>query len=467
MLIQSGRSKNVRFKTAIGWQVMIALVFGFVVSVGSVRGDDTSALENDPTIWAKGGIRDPEPPSQDDYRRKYEITYRSTLKTKSLNSASKEILEKTIHYQMALLCLHSNRHQRMSMFERIRTDLRNRDTSAEARTFILETVVKLAGRMMKEDSPELRLAAVRILGGLDVSSSPNVPYIGASAQLLEVFKRDDSEIHLKALAAKGLGRILESGSPHLTLRVEIAEALAKEVRRLRKDHANFDKKTIVGYQWHMWHLVEALGSTQRTENLTGTLSFVEVLMEVLTDRSQDKLSRVRSARAISRLPLEGTTNMELINHEVVLLVVEMCHGYQADTKWPYWDRAFTEVFITYDGFNATEIASKMGFRNQATKSGLNTAQASVNQARDLMLPLIRTVVNAPQARPKLDPQSITELETWAKGAVPANRRVRANGEVFPVSAPAAAPMGTTPAPAVPMTSFRIPKRHNRSSASAI
>lgn len=173
-------------------------------------------------------------------------------------------------------------------------------------------------------------------------------------------------------------------------------------------------------------------------------------MEVLVDRDLDQLSRVRAARAISRLPLDGGTNLELINHEVALLFVEMCNAYQVNRKWPYWDRAFVEVFITYDGFNAVEIAGKMGLKNQVTKAGLATAQTAVTEARGLMLPLIRTVVNAPQARPDLDPKALGELEAWTKESVPSNRRVRAAGVEFPSVA--------ATRPAVPMTLVNRPRR---------
>lgn len=452
MLTHLGRSIIDRIGIVPGWCLVAICVIGIASSSPAVA-DDDSSLMTDPTVWVKGGIRDPAPVSTLEYKRQFELNYRSVLKSKNLSNSNKAILEGAMHYQMATLALHANRHQRMSMFDRIRTDLRTSSTTAEARTFVLDTLIKLIPRLLKEDSPELRVAAVRMLGLLDVSSNPNVPYIGAAPPLLEVLKRGDEEIHLKALAAKALGRILESGSPHLTLRVEIAEALAAETRRLRSVQATFDKKLMAGYQWHMWHLVEALGSTQRTDNLTATVSFVEVLMEVLTDRNQDKLSRVRASRAISRLPLDANTNLELINHEIALLVLEMCRAYQVDKQWPYWDRAFTEVFIAYDGFNANEIASKMGLRNQATKGPLGAALPAINNARDLMLPLIRTVVNSPAARPNLDAKAISDLEVWTKSAVPADRHIRPGGKAFPVApaAPAAGASGITPPPAVPMS----------------
>jgi len=388
--------------------------------------------EGDPAEWAKEGIFDP-PPIDHNQFRQLELRYRAALKTTQPSNDQKDQLQKVFHYRASELARFANRFTVGRDVDKIVGDLKPNNVTPTARTYVLNLLADFGVRLTKEQPEHARLAGITLLRSLNASWNPDVPYAGSAPQLIKLLSLPDEDIYLKAPIAQRMGEILESGSPQLSLRLEIADSLSKEIRRLGADRANVSKQDLVGYDWYMMRLTEALGKTQRTDNLTSTLSYIDVLMEVLVDRKQNFMTRASAARALSRLPLGADVNLELINHETGFLGAEMSRAYQANPRWWMWGHVYLTTYLTYDAPGKEEIARNEGLMLQIKRPGLSGATDPVTAVRNLLLPLEKTVINNAKARTKLQEDDIKALEDWLKANVPADRKARPGGPEIPAN----------------------------------
>jgi hypothetical protein len=426
-----------------GWLVLAIGLGGTATPAMAQSADSTSAA---------GSIYDPPPPAPDEYRRTIQLAYREALKATQLDRATKQLLERAVHYQVWLLAAPEHASQRQKNIRAIISDLRNRSTSPAAREYLLSQVIYRCDQLLNEPRPDVRVAAVDLLGQLNSSWGPDIPCVEAADVLLRTLAFPDKYIHVKVVAAPALGRILRDSPANklpILKRIEIAEKIAAEIKRLRDVRGTPEEPPGIGRSWAMWKLVEALGYCDRVYNAARIPVFADVLMETLTDPREDFLTRSRAAQALSRLPFEATSNLALLNYEVARLTHELGKSYNvslaAGTVWPLWRRCAFHIYFAYETENAAVERPQMrGLMYQVNRAGLGGYRAAIQEARALVLPITNNLTGVVLNPPPVPAADLDRLAEWLKANQPPP-----DARLTPESRPPAAP--SAPARTAPPT----------------
>lgn len=400
---------------------------------------------------APASIHNPPPPTADEYRRTLQLPYREALRAVQLDRNHKQTVDRVIHYQVWLLAAPGQEAARQRNIRTIINDLRSRGTSPVAREYVLSQVILRCGQLLDEPQPDVRVIAVDLLGQLRFQWQPDQPLVESAETLLRTLTFPDKYIDSKIVAAPALGYILrEAPASRLPVlkRIEIAEKIANEIKRLRDVRGTPAEPPEIGRSWAMWKLVEALGYSDRVYNAAQVPVFADVLMETLTDPKEDFLTRARAAQALSRLPFQANSNLGLLNYETARLTHELGTAYNAALKsgavWPMWRRAAMHIYCAYETENAAVERQQMrGLMYQLNRSGLAGFRPAVQEARGLVLPIINGFVGTPVNPPPVSTADLDRLGEWLKANKPEPGAKLTPESRVPLAA-AAAPLRTPP-----------------------
>lgn len=429
-------------------RLILGLAIGLAGEAAPARAQSASSTS------AAGSIFQPPPPTADEFRRTLQLPYREALRASQLDRSAKQTIDRVIHYQVALLADPTQASQRQRNIRTIITDLRSTSTSPAAREYVLSQVIHRCEQLLNEPQPDVRVTAVDLLGQLNSSWNPVVPCVEAADVLLRTLSFPDKYIHVKVVAAPALGRILRD-APAAKLpvlkRIEIAEKIAAEIKRLREVRGTPEEPPALGRSWAMWKLVEALGYCDRVYNAARNPVFADVLMETLTDPREDFFTRARAAQALSRLPFEASSNLALLNYEVARLTHELGKAYNvslaAGTVWPLWRRCAFHIYFAYETENAAVERPQMrGLMYQVNRAGLGGYKAAIQEARALVLPITNNLTGVAINPPPVPTADLDRLAEWLKANQPPPE-----AKLTPESRPpAAAPAPARTAPPTPM-----------------
>ncbi len=392
------------------------------------------------SAWAQpsetaNSIRQPPPPDERTFKREIQLRYREPLKKNQLTSADKALLAKAAHYLVFQLIKEDEKFDRASIRRKIHQDLRSKNTSDAGRQYMLEQLAFRCGQLLQEPLGEHKLQGALLLSELNTAYSnergvPDVPYVGAYQPLLKCFELDDRFIDTKSVAAEALGRILRDGEPALTIRIEIAKALAAEINRLVEQQASQEKALDIGRTWHLWKVTTALGFCNRIYDLRKVPEFPDALMAVLANDRLDWLSRARAAHSLSRLPYDSSSNLAVINFETARLTRDMVRTYnEKSSAWSLWRLVAGRIYATYETeHGSVERSQRIGLMYQVERPGLGKYKAEITEARDLILPILNTLLaNPPQPPtvrwPKINPSDIEALSKWLEQHDPGTRKI--------------------------------------------
>ena len=398
-----------------------------------------------------GNIRD-DVPSDADFRRKIQLPYRDALKRAQPDRQAKKLIEDAVHYYMWLQADPSQALNRTRNRKKLMDDFRFSSTTEGAREYGYQQIILRSRQLFAEKDAEVRVAACHVLKELNVSWNPDIPYAQAADALIETLAfPDDGYIQVKVVAAPGVGRILRD-SPLNALpsvkRAELADRLAKEIERLRSVRGQPGAASAIGHQWAMWALVGALGNSDRVYNQARQPVIVDALLGVLYDPGEDWLARARTARALSRLPYEGTSDLSVLNYDTAKLTRDMAQRYNADLAggipWPMWRRVALQIYLAYESEGDKERARNIGLMYQVNRGGLGGAKPQIEAARTLVLPIVNEFIKNPNAfnPPKIPSEQIDNLTKWLSGNTPpANAKLVPESKVQRPAPPAAQPAG--------------------------
>jgi hypothetical protein len=153
----------------------------------------------------------------------------------------------------------------------------------------------------------------------------------------------------------------------------------------------------------------------------GNPTIIDALMRALADQERDWFVRSAAARAVSQLPFDQATNVELINHEIGKLTLQLCEAYNADTgrKASKWRWAFATIYLAYRSETAEQQNQKhWGLQFQETQRG----KAEVDALYKVLLPILKSMIETMDGREIPDAQ-IKALADWLAKNKPADRKV--------------------------------------------
>ena len=404
--------------------VSLAIVTLMLVS-GGVSADDSL-----------GSIRDPAPPDETAYR-KIQFDLRDAMKKRQLSPADKAILDKAAHHLVFKLIDPDERFNVGSNRRRIEQILRSRNVSEASRQYFLEQLALRSGQLLNEEEGAEKVQGVLLLKDLNTSFStdrdvPDIPFVGGYKYLLMAFQVEDKFVDSKLNAAEGLGRILRDGEPALTVRVEIAEALADEIQTLVEKTNAQQKGLNIGDSFFMRKAVTALGYCERITDLSGAPDFPDALMAVLANDKIDWFTRARAAHALSYLPYDANSNLSVINYETARLLRDMATTYNSNpNEWPLWRDAMIECYLAFSARGNKERGNQIGLKYQVERSGLGKYKTEIDQAYGAMMPVINTLSPFPfdnprVRRPQIKQEDIDKLSEWVNGHDPGTRKITPN-----------------------------------------
>jgi hypothetical protein len=374
-----------------------------------------------------GLVGTPPPPTYEEFRRQLALPYQQALRDATPDRRGKELIDKVVHYYVALLADPTQALERQENRKRLIDTLRSNSTTPNARAYAYDQIIARCRQLYNDPDPGIRTQAPLLLIELNTSWNPDIPYVPAVDPLLETLAfPDDKYIQVKIAAVPGITRILRD-SPANALpvlkRLEIADKLAAEIERLRTSRGQANAAPPVGHQWLMWQLVTALGYGDRVYNQARQPVYVDALLGVLADKGEDWLARARAAQALSRLPYEGTANLSLLNFETARLLHDFTEQYNTSLAggqiMPMSRRVALHIYLTYSAENPAQRQLNLGLVNQVNRPGLAGHKAAVDAARVAAMPIINGLIGNTSAPRPVPAGEISNLATWLNANVPA------------------------------------------------
>jgi hypothetical protein len=302
-------------------------------------------------------------------------------------------------------------------------------TSDAARAFMLDTALKTAEELLEGQPPIVQTNAALLAARLnskpaDVAARPPrpaVPYLPAYKTLLRIARDPSLPIEARIPAVRGLTRILREGDPSNVQRAEIGEQLAA----ILSEPLNDD----VGTVWLRRRVVEALGYTNRLYNVATQPVIIDALLRTLASPQEDWTVRSTAARAITQLPLEASTNIELINHEIGKLAHQLGEAYNAtkDRTDSVWRWSFANIYLAYvPATEAEQRNRRWGLKFLSVPRG----KAQIDALYQVLIPILKGVIESLDGRPIPDPQ-LKALADWLAKNKPADRKVTPASKELP------------------------------------
>ncbi len=343
------------------------------------------------------------------------IEFDRKLGSASLTDAEKKSLLKHLTNQVYGLTLEQNVDRHAIIIDNITRPAEQGTTSPAAREFLYENIIKLVDGLLKEQPPQppnVQYSLVLLVSRLNakppnLTARPQVPaqpYPQSQQLLMKVLLDQGMPIVVRIRAASGLERLMRDGDISTVDKSNIGVAIAKALEQ-KVDNP-------LARKWYRWKLVEGLGATGRYEETGYRPVMIDALMNVLVNREDDWEVRAAAARALSQLPLDQKTNVELVNYEIVRLLHDLTVAYNASDKTPpsTWRWAFASVFLAYKAATAAEQNVKhWGLMHLNTPRGRD----QISSAYKVVLPVAKPFIETQALRP-IEAARVNALAEWLK-----------------------------------------------------
>lgn len=365
----------------------------------------------------------------DKFRREEYFQVKNHQKATNPGNTQIQALNRMVHYWMSQMLTANRARIPKEVVDRfLANELLNTQTgSLKARELMMEETINCARSLLQHPEPIIRTNTALLLNQLSSEPTrfesgreiPAVPYIPSYRFLMEVLQDDKQLPEVRILAARGLTRILRD-SPALdgVTRSSIAVAYVDALGQLpiSQDDENW---------WLRYRIVEGLGYVERLTNVTDAPIVIDTLFQVLSNPQETWLIRSQAALSLSRLPFSGTTNVELVTHEIASLLAEMADAYAKQPDDPVWRHAFSRVYFAFRPPNNAQASRNWGLMFQTNRPGVGVHGPYIQQACEKVFPVALPLVPPVplgQPTPELSESAVTALKDWLGNNAPADRR---------------------------------------------
>lgn len=352
-----------------------------ILSAGEFANNDEKELVRKVLVWKLSTLtRKDEPAGGKQYRENASATRReiekdisSSPSTKSGPRAVRKFLEKTVVEQAPKL------------FEY--------HFIARLNGAIL--LAELSGPDFNEEDAQLRSAAKPCV----LASEPLQAMVADRKQLTAV----------RIWGVNGLVRLAMLPELSAAKRNEIVATLVKQMNDSVREH-----------EWYQWRLAEGLGKLNVIQDQDKMPVVPQALAMVLADPERPKLVRAEAAQSLGRLPYDRDIDLGLVAYETGRLVREMTEEFEKEEqKRSSWKICFIKVYGAFKPIDEEDEKKKLGLLKQVEKPMLGAYKRTVQDAFDVVLPLVAKVVNNPSG---ID-APLKTLKKWLDDNPPKNTRL--------------------------------------------
>lgn len=353
--------------------------------------------------------------------RKYKEIFQAGL---FASDADRKLVADVIRYKLSLLTRKENRERaHLIRTKEILQDVANSPTNKngprDVRKFMLKTIAEEAPRLFQYHVIA-RINGAILLAELsepqyneadaDGPRKPVEPCIRAAAPLMALVNDKKQLTAPRIWGVNGLVRIA-AVTDKAPLRFQIVDTLVGLMNESAGEH-----------EWYQWRLAEGLGKMPTIQNQDKRPVVPQALARVLIDEKRSWLVRAEAAESLGRLPYyQDNIDLGLVAYLTAELTEQMTEAYNKDPKLASWKLCFIKV---YGAFRPLDDDQKRGLLTQVEKGPLAGHKRAVQEAFDLVLPIVRKVVTNPEG---IDtPQA--NLKKWLEANPPKSHKIHPDEE---------------------------------------
>lgn len=283
--------------------------------------------------------------------------------------------------------------------------------------------------------PDVQLGLAILMTTMNAATPSNktpVPYTAGYKTIVSLVENTAVPLQCRIIAAGGLLRIARDsvvgttdGDLTTVQRNEISVALANVL--VSTDAAGNDEGKI----WFRTIVADALGDCGLAFDLNGRSTPIDSLMTIATNPKEMLRVRATAMKAATQTAWNAQTNVKLILHETMKLVVEVAKANNAAvaanpaTKTLPADlsHANLEVYFCFQAKTSAQVTLKQGLLNQVTRPGLTANGQLVTAAYDIAMPVINHVLSKAKSPVVVPNATLAAVDTWLKENAPTDRKV--------------------------------------------
>lgn len=373
-----------------------------------------------------------------EWELKQRLKFSQALKVERLSQADKETLTEGVKYCLYRMTMPEERDNLHEIVrEALDKHINSRVTSAEARNFLNEEVVRI-GEELLDQHPHVRRNVLILAANLssDPRAEPPTPFLGATKLFLTVLNDQYQFPAEKLWAAKGLGRIASSSELAISERSRIASDLTRALET---------PEALAPENWpYRMRLIDGLGAAGLAYDVTRQPVVIDALMKIIIDPQENWIIRSSAARAVTQLPFEpqDNINVPLVTYEITRLGHQMAQARNQSIDGSHWPYCFLNLYMAFNPQTAEQKQKKWGLNNQVTRLNNAQHQGLVQSAYEVVIPVVNSVVSTPNA-PAIPQAQIQAIGTWLQNNVPSDLKPTPASKDLNRSDPAPQPMAAT------------------------
>ncbi len=344
-----------------------------------------------------------------DFLKRNQIAYTRALGSSGMTQAEITLLTECARLQVLQMSLKSKIRELSDIRERLKRDL-NLLAKPPARSVMLPLIVKFCEQLLDQPMP-VRLNACMLITELNEESPnipkqiPAVPFNGMADPLIAIIKDKNQSEAVKIVAANGLLRLCQDGSPKVDIRSRIADEL---IAQLKLPNLN---------EWYRRVLVEGVSYTSVLFDKTRTPYIVQTLAEILINPMEPWSVRAEAAAGLGRTDMNREINFSLVNYEIVRFAHDMAQAFNAKPNAPQWRLCAFRLYTAYQ----PEFTKSNALLSRVKSAPFTQNRAEIEGAYQKVLPLVNGILKQdPGKAVAVSPAVIKDLKGWLDANPPEN-----------------------------------------------
>lgn len=313
------------------------------------------------------------------------------------NNEEKELVRKIVIWKLSMLTRKDNRDNVEKERRKIEQDIKstpgNKSGPRAVRKFLLDAIVKETPELFKYHFIARLNGAILLaeLSGpefnLEEASgrTPAKPCLLAFDPLIALVSDRSQLAAVRIWGVNGLVRLATMPELNAQKRNDIVDLLVKELNESGNEH-----------EWYQWRLAEGLGKLNVIQNQAKVPVVPQALAMVLADSNRPWLVRAEAAQSLGRLPYDRDIDLGLVAYETGRLAKQMTDAFNKEPKRSSWKICFIKLYGAFKPVDEEDEKRKLGLLKQVEqKPALSSYKRTVQEAFELVLPLVAKVVNNP------------------------------------------------------------------------
>jgi len=342
------------------------------------------------------------------------------------NEADKQLVTNVLRWKLSQLTRKEDREKATENRQKIFRDLSqfpSRGNPRKVRIHMLKQVAEEAPKLFQYHFVARLNGAILLADLADINETDAegkvaaVPCTKAYDALLDLVKDSNQLTAVRVWGVNGLVRLAVLPELPTLKRYRLVDTLVSQMNGSAKEH-----------DWYQFRLAEGLGRLTVIQNADKHAVVPQALALVLADPSRPWLVRAEAAQSLGRLPYESAPPIDLglLAYETAQLAQQMTEAYNKEPKLAIWRLGFMKVYGAFKPLEEEDARLKRGFLLQIEKPALASHKRTVQEAFDVVLPLVAKVVVEPAG---ID-AALANLRKWLDQNVP--KSFKLSNELDPI-----------------------------------